>query len=80
MVVGQGRSGTSFLINVLAANPDNGALLHWEAMFPCPPPEKATYRSDPRIEKADRLIRPKPVTRAPRKPSSTAPLSASSSK
>ena len=57
MVVGQGRSGTSFLINVLAANPDNGALLHWEAMFPCPPPEKATYRSDPRIEKADKLIR-----------------------
>jgi hypothetical protein len=56
IVVGQGRSGTSFLINVLAANPDNGALLHWEAMFPCPPPEKATYDSDPRIQKAHRLV------------------------
>ena len=56
-VVGQGRSGTSFLINLLAANPDNGALLEWEAMFPCPPPERATYRTDPRIEQADKIIR-----------------------
>ena len=56
MVVGQGRSGTSFLINVLAANQDNGALLHWEAMFPCPPPEKSTYLTDPRIDSAHRLI------------------------
>ena len=56
IVVGQGRSGTSFLINVLAANPDNGALLQWEIMFPCPPPETATYRTDPRIAKAQNLI------------------------
>lgn len=57
IIVGQGRSGTSFLQNVLAANPDNGALLQWEAMFPCPPPEKMTYRTDPRIVKADVLIK-----------------------
>ncbi|MET0988053.1 MAG: sulfotransferase [Steroidobacteraceae bacterium] len=57
IVVGQGRSGTSFLINTLAANPDNGACRQWEMMFPCPPPEKATYRTDPRIEKADQLIK-----------------------
>ncbi len=57
VVVGQGRSGTSFLINVLASNPENGALLQWECVFPCPPPEKATYRSDPRIDKAHELIR-----------------------
>ncbi len=57
IIVGQGRSGTSFLQNVLAANPDNGALLQWEAMFPCPPPEKASYRTDPRIDKADRLTK-----------------------
>jgi hypothetical protein len=56
IVVGQGRSGTSFLINTLAANPDNGALLHWEAMFPCPPPEKSSYHSDPKIKKAHQLI------------------------
>ncbi|MET0987355.1 MAG: sulfotransferase [Steroidobacteraceae bacterium] len=55
-IVGQGRSGTSLLCNVLAANPDNGALMQWEAMFPCPPPEPHTYESDPRIEKAHKLI------------------------
>ena len=52
-VVGQGRSGTSFLINLLASNPDNGAIMEWEAMMPCPPPEKATYHNDPRIKKAE---------------------------
>ena len=56
VVVGQGRAGTSFLINVLAANPENGALQHWEAMFPCPPPEKAGYKNDPRIERCHKLI------------------------
>ena len=56
IIVGQGRSGTSFLQNVLAADPDNGVLMHWEMMFPCPPPEKATYKTDPRIEKADKLV------------------------
>ncbi len=56
IIVGQGRSGTSFLQNILAADPDNGALMHWEMMFPCPPPEKATYKTDPRIAKADRLV------------------------
>ena len=55
-IVGQGRSGTSFLCNVLAAIPDNGALMQWEAMFPCPPPETATYATDARIEKAHKLI------------------------
>jgi len=28
----------------------------WEAMFPCPPPREETYLTDPRIEKAHRLI------------------------
>jgi hypothetical protein len=56
IIVGQGRSGTSLLQNVLAAHPDNGALMHWEMMFPCPPPEAATYRTDPRIAKANALV------------------------
>ena len=57
MILGQGRSGTSFLHNTLAANADYGALTHWETMFPCPPPEKATYRTDPRIAVADFRIK-----------------------
>jgi hypothetical protein len=56
IIIGQGRSGTTLLQNVLGAHPDNGVLMHWEMMFPCPPPEKATYGADPRIEKADKLI------------------------
>jgi Sulfotransferase family len=55
IVVGQGRSGTSFLINTLSANPDNCPCRTWEMIFPCPPPEKETYFTDPRIEKADRV-------------------------
>jgi hypothetical protein len=56
IIVGQGRTGTSYLHNILWANPEYGALTYWEAMFPCPPPEKSTYRTDPRIEKAHKLI------------------------
>ncbi len=56
IIIGQGRSGTSLIHNALAHNPDNGALMHWEAMFPCPPPEKATYRTDPRIDRGDMLV------------------------
>ena len=55
MIIGQGRSGTSFLLNLLSANPENGNIMTWEATFSCPPPEAATYRSDPRIEPAHRL-------------------------
>lgn len=55
-IVGQGRSGTSMLHNILAANPANGVVMSWEAMFPCPPPETATYATDPRIERCHRLI------------------------
>ena len=55
LIVGQGRSGTSFLQNLLAADPNNGTESNWEAQFPCPPPEAATYDCDPRIERADGL-------------------------
>jgi Sulfotransferase family len=54
-VVGQGRSGTTFMQNVLSQPPENGTTKTWETLFPCPPPEADTYETDPRISKADRL-------------------------
>ncbi|MHB8693872.1 MAG: sulfotransferase family protein [Solirubrobacteraceae bacterium] len=56
IIIGQGRSGTSLLQNVLAAHPENGVPRHWEQMFPVPPPETETYLTDPRIEQADALL------------------------
>ncbi len=56
VIVGQGRSGTTYLHNLLASDPDNGAMRVWEAIFPCPPPEAATYLSDPRMQRGGKLI------------------------
>lgn len=56
MIVGSGRSGTSALQNLLSVDPDNGTPKHWEALFPAPPPERATYRTDPRIPIADKRM------------------------
>ena len=53
-ITGMGRSGTSILHELLAADPGGRAPLTWELLHPCPPPEAATYRTDPRIELADR--------------------------
>lgn len=52
MITGSGRSGTSLLQNLLMNDPDNATPRYWEALFPAPPPEKATFHSDPRIQKA----------------------------
>lgn len=44
------RSGSSILFELLSLDPDLGSPSQWEMMFPYPPPETATYGSDPRIE------------------------------
>ncbi len=55
-IVGLPRSGTSILFELLARDPAVGVPLMWEALTPCPPPEAASYRSDPRIARAHRLF------------------------
>jgi len=62
-VVGPPRSGTTIFHDLLAMDPDNRVPLSWEAAYPLPPPETATYRSDPRIarvqadlDNVDRLL------------------------
>lgn len=56
-VTGSGRSGTSLLHELLAQDPQHRALLTWEALRPCPPPERASHDTDPRIARADREVR-----------------------
>ena len=55
-IVGLPRSGTSILFELLAQDPEVGVPLTWEAMMPCPPPEAASYDSDPRIERAHNIV------------------------
>jgi hypothetical protein len=49
VIVGQGRTGTTILHELLALDPANRIPLTWEVDHPSPPPERASYESDPRI-------------------------------
>jgi hypothetical protein len=53
LVVGTGRSGTSILHELLAQDPAHRVARTWELLHPCPPPERATYATDPRVAAAD---------------------------
>jgi hypothetical protein len=55
-ILGLGRSGTTILHEVLSQDPQFRSVRRWEALFPAPPPEEATYHNDPRIQKAQALI------------------------
>jgi hypothetical protein len=55
VIVGQPRTGTTILYDLLARDPANRAPLTWEVDRPCPPPETATYETDPRIDEADAM-------------------------
>lgn len=48
-IVGMSRSGTTALSHLLGKDPSLRSLLGWEAMDSVPPPETATYGSDPRF-------------------------------
>ena len=56
-VVGLPRTGTTILQNLLALDPANRSLMQWEAARPSPPPERATYETDPRIAAAGKTTR-----------------------
>lgn len=57
-IIGMPRTGTTILHDILAQDPANRAPLTWETMFPSPPPETATFTTDPRIELCASLIPP----------------------
>ena len=53
VVLGQPRTGTTILFDILSQDPANRAPLTWEVDRPWPPPETATYTTDPRIDEVD---------------------------
>jgi Sulfotransferase family len=53
MVLGLPRTGSTALHCILGEDPDVRVMRNWECMFPCPPPESATYWTDPRIAVMD---------------------------
>ena len=52
-VTGLGRSGTTLLHELLMQDPANRVPLLWETFFSVPPPEPASWLSDPRAAAAD---------------------------
>jgi hypothetical protein len=53
VIVGQPRTGTTILFDLLAQDPANRVPLTWEVDLPCPPPTTATYDTDPRIAESE---------------------------
>jgi Sulfotransferase family len=53
MVLGLPRTGSTYLHSILGEDPNVRVMRNWECMFPTPPPEAATYWSDPRIAMMD---------------------------
>jgi hypothetical protein len=50
IVLGMGRAGSTFLHSLLSRDPANRVPLSWEITFPSPPPERASYLTDSRID------------------------------
>ena len=55
-MIGQGRTGTTILHDLLAQDPTNRVPRTWETDLPFPPPETATYDTDPRIAEVQARI------------------------
>src|SRR5580765_1152984 len=56
VIVGQARTGTTILHDLLAQDRSNRVPLTWEVARPLPPPESATYDTDPRIAASQELL------------------------
>ncbi len=64
-IIGFPRTGTTILHDILAMDPDSRAPMTWETMFPSPPPQTATFDTDPRIDRCAALL-PTPETETER--------------
>lgn len=55
-ILGLPRTGTTILHQLLAQDPANRVPMTWEVHRPWPPPERATYDSDPRIAAVEKHL------------------------
>ena len=53
VVIGQARTGTTILHDLLAQDPASRVPLAWEVDLPVPAPRTATYETDPRIAEVE---------------------------
>jgi len=53
-ILGLPRTGTSILHELMAQDPSNRVPMTWEVMHPWPPPDAATFDTDPRIAAVER--------------------------
>jgi len=56
VMIGMGRTGTTIVHDLLGQDPANRVPRTWEVDRPFPPPETATYDTDPRIAEVQALI------------------------
>jgi len=56
VMIGMGRTGTTILHDLLGQDPGTRVPLTWEVEQPSPPPETATYETDPRIAEVQARI------------------------
>jgi hypothetical protein len=56
VIIGMPRTGTTILHELLTLDPANRNPLFWEVAYPFPPPESATYTTDPRIARQQREL------------------------
>jgi hypothetical protein len=62
-IIGLGRTGSTILHDILAQDPASRAPLTWEVTYPSPPPQTATFETDPRIAKTEAGFPPMDVRR-----------------
>ena len=55
-IVGMARTGTSILHELVAQDPNVRVPLTWEVTQPIPPPQTATYETDPRIRECNESL------------------------
>jgi len=62
-IIGLGRTGSTILHDILAQDPASRAPLTWEVTYASPPPQTATFETDPRIAKTEAGFPPMDVRR-----------------